>query len=199
VRRLPAGSLLSGVALALVLVAMQAPIAAAATHGGNPPPRHLAPPGNPAVSEYLEDVPTDMGSAPPGSGSKPTHTLSSSQRQKLDKLGADGKLLVNVDNDTAPAAANTVAATPRPKSKSKGLSNARSHRPAQSHSSTTPAVVSASFIAKGRDDSSVSAVLGAATGQGGGGGTGVLLPTLMGVGLLLVVVSLVRRRGARRS
>lgn len=176
------GAVYRSFAATVVLLAISAPTATAT--GGAP--KHLAPPGNPAVTEYMEDVPTAMGSAPPGSGGKPAQTLSPSQRRRLEHLGPNGKLLVGVVNETAPPTSKPAGAGTSP--------DAGRRTGAEAGRSET----SASFRGSG-SGSLASAVLGAATGQGGGGGMGVLLPALMAVGLLLVIVSTLRRREARRS
>ena len=185
-------------ALLLTLAALLGPASVALAAGG--PPKHLAPPGNPAVSEYLEDVPTAGGAAPPGSGGKPAHTLSPNQQRQLGRMGKNGQALENVVNETAPPAAPDT-----PKGGGHGASGRRgsgsgragagsdragadpspghSIRPASSSSSGSP----------------TSAVLSAATGRGGGGGMGVFLPVLVGLGVLSVVVTLIRRRGVSRS
>jgi hypothetical protein len=173
----------------VAVLVLPAPIAIAATH----PPKQIAPPGNPAVTEYLEDVPNAMGSAPPGSSSKPSHTLSPSQRRHLDHLGSKGKLLAAVVNETAPPVVEQQTAKPvaRPRA-------GRSVTAAAPPSDRSRRVgVSLPIRKAGRGGSSVLAVLGAATGQGGGGGSGLLLPPLMAVGLLFVILSAVRRRGSR--
>lgn len=169
--------------LAATLIVLALAAVSASAKRGNP--QHLAPPGNPAVSQYLEDVPSDQGAAPPRSGGAVPTVLSVGQRKKLNRLGADGRLLVQIDNETAPVAVIRRATHGRARGASRnvGFSLAGVAMPRTSAGA----------------GSSISAVLSAAAGRGGGGGVGVLLPALMGGGLLVLVWSVVRRRGARRS
>ena len=172
--------------LLTLTLALSAP-GASAKGGG---PQHVAPPGNPGVTQYLEDVPGDKGSAPPRSG-QPTQVLSASQRKRLDGLGPDGKLLVAVDNETAPAASSKA-----------GSHGTQRSKPADVVAGRTRATVrlgkipSASRTGSG---SVAAAVLGAAADRGGSGGVGLLLPVLIGGALLLLGVPFARRRRAHRS
>jgi cobalamin biosynthesis Mg chelatase CobN len=211
-------AVLSGVA-ALVGLALSAGVASASSDH----PRYLAPPGNPAVMQYTEDVPNAMGSSPPRSGGNPPSSLTPAEREKLNHLGANGKALANVVEETAPppaqpassaaaggagtAAATTTASSGAGSSSSAGSSsNAGSPRagsssgaanqPGTGGSAQIPPPHSLSSTGSG---SSVSAVLSAATGQGGGGGMGIFLPLLMAAGLVAVVVAVWRRRGTRGS
>ena len=85
--------------VALVLLATPAAAAAQA-------PQTNAPPGNSAIDEYLETVPSASGNRvpkPPASGEA---TLSAAERARLERLGPDGKALADaVDSTSAPAAA----------------------------------------------------------------------------------------------
>jgi hypothetical protein len=63
-----------------------------------------APPGNSAIDEYLETVPSATGDhvpRPPGSHGG-SSVLTAAQRARLEKLGPDGKTLVNAIDATAP-------------------------------------------------------------------------------------------------
>jgi hypothetical protein len=160
------------------------------------------------VTQYLEVVPNAMGSSPPRSGGNPPtaqsgpggepNSLSSSERKKLDRLGPDGKTLANVVQSTAPPAtpANQGAsggeASGSPDGKSSVGGEDRSNPAGAGRQSASGSLSSTG------SQSAVSAVLGAAAGQGGGGGMGIMLPVLMGAGLLTVVLVGLRRRGARR-
>jgi hypothetical protein len=178
--------------LGLLLAVMAlAPLAATAARGRPTHPTTLAPPGNPAVTEYLEDVPSAGGAAPPGGGDKPTHPLSAGQTKQLNHLGATGKLLVNVDKATAPqaTASSTIVAKHT-------TVHSATHPVAGHHSQPAPEAKTDPKVFSGSSSGSVSAVISAATGQGGGG-SGILLPILIAGGLLLVGLSVARRRRAR--
>ena len=138
--------------------------------------RTIAPPGDSAVSQYVESVPTDGGQRPTSSlGSQPG-ALSPSQRATLDHAGANGKTLAAVVNATSPATGSghsgSGAAAAGNGAGSGFLPGAISGRGARSP---------------------VSSVLAAATG--GGGGMGILLPVLLtAVALSVLCVVLLRRR-----
>ena len=189
--------------LAIVFGTLALPPVAARAAGS--PPTHLAPPGNPAVTEYLEDVPSAGGSTPVGGGGRPAHPLSAAQIRRLNQLGVDGKLLVNVDNQSGPqvtatpgavgAGAADAGANPRGGSSATG-SEGPGSRPAGSANRAPQARTDPRMIS-GSGSGSVSAVVAAATGQGAGAG-GLLLPALIAAGVLVVWVSVLRRRrGAR--
>ena len=86
--------------MALVLLAFAWPAMAQAQA-----PQTNAPPGNSAVDEYLETVPGASGNQRPrtpaqgGSG-----VLTPAERDRLERLGADGKTLADAVEATAPPA-----------------------------------------------------------------------------------------------
>src|SRR3954470_1588618 len=93
---------------AFVALVLLAPLPAAATAQA---PQTNAPPGNSAIDEYLETVPSATGNErprPPGSKGGPS-VLTPSQRAKLERLGPDGKALVAAVEATAPPAADKPA------------------------------------------------------------------------------------------
>jgi hypothetical protein len=153
--------------------------------------RTLAPPGNSAVSEYLETIPTDAGQTPPtrptppppppahspSSGQSPVPSqgdqggaLTTGQSRRLDRLGADGRTLAALVNATSPPVARGAA----------GTSGAAGGSPR----GLTDVGTSSPF----------SSILAAATGRDGGGGLGPLLPMLMLAGVVAVCVRILRRR-----
>ncbi len=162
------------------------------------PPKYLAPPGNSAVSQYLEVVPTAGGSEPPRSGSGGhASTLSPGQRHVLSRYGSEGRTLIAVVAATAPT-----ASTESP-SQSAGPRGSRSVRSGSGGTSGTPGGTSATPPVPSKaplvgastsgNVSPVSAVLAAATGRVDGGGIGILLPLLMGLGLLGTILGMARR------
>jgi hypothetical protein len=191
---------LPGLAMLAALAISTGAAAASSDH-----PKYLAPPGNPAVTQYLEVVPNAMGSAPPRSGGNPPPSrsggggggqpgsLSPAEHKKLDQLGPDGKTLSNVVQETAPPTTQSAPATSRSGSSSSGsTSSSAGADPVKAHRTHSDSLSSTG------SGSAASAVLGAATGQGGGGGMGILLPALMAAGLLSVAFAVLRRRGVRR-
>jgi hypothetical protein len=178
---------------AIMVLALTVPAAAsaAAKH-----PATLAPPGNSAVTQYLETVPTAAGSKPPPpSGGQPSSGLSAGQRAALNRLGPDGKLLATVVAATAQPADHSSAArpsAPRPTgapgvSGDPGVSGGRASSPRALPGNGEAA------------PSAVSSILAAATGRDTGGGVGILLPLGMLAVVLGVTVSAWRRRTARGS
>ena len=146
----------------------------------------LAPPGNSAVSQYVEVVPTAQGGGiprPPGGGSE----LTAAQTRAYDGLGQVGRLLVGVVAETAPAPARTVAdrtagaASAPPRKANIGLSDVVKPPPSGPGSR-----------------SPLSLVLSAVAGNGQGG-AGFLLPGLLLVLAFAVGAIVVLRRQAHRS
>jgi hypothetical protein len=197
VKNLPVGAVRRRLVIMLVVSSVSASVAAAA-----PPPKHLAPPGNPAVTEYLEDVPSDMGASTPRSGQNPSHTLTARQRQRLDDMGSNGKVLVNVVNETAPQVVKRQTAkrrsAKRRSRKRLAIKLAGAGSGSNPSSPSSPGSIGASRQPSdlGHGGSWVSAILGAAIGEGGG--LGMLLPALIAVGLLSAILAVTRRRAGRR-
>jgi hypothetical protein len=147
----------------------------------------LAPPGNSAVSQYLETVPNSMGSSPPGAGGSHTGALAPGTRHGLDRLGSDGRTLAAVVDATTPPAAVTASASPSIRARvapapSAVVSGAPKPLPQPLSGDGAP--------------SPVSSVLAAATGRDGGGGLGIFLPGLMLAGVLALIARVVLRRRA---
>jgi hypothetical protein len=159
--------------LALLLAAPIAPAAAA-------PPHTNAPPGNSAIDEYLETVPSASGDArprPPGAHGAPT-TLTPAQRAELRARGTEGEILSRVVDATSPP--ETAPAS------------APAHAPATARAPVTPHAASA-----GR--SPVAATLAAATGSDDGSSLGPLLPAILVMSLLGVIALVAIGRSRRRE
>jgi hypothetical protein len=144
----------------------------------------LAPPGNSAVTEYLETVPNAMGASPPRSGAPQSGVLRPDRRRALERLGADGRALAAVVDATSPPSAGGTAGT------------AGRGRGAPANASQGAAPVSQAALAGKGAPSRLVSLLTAATGQDGGGGLGALLPVLMAASLLGMIARAVRRRRA---
>jgi hypothetical protein len=117
-------------------------------------PRVLAPPGDSAISQYVEVVPTDSGPTPSDPTGQPTGTLAPVQRSSLATLGADGHTLALLVQRTAPAKRGPAAAPEQPGA-----------LPSNS-TTTTPAVDPVEGV---RARSTASLLLEAAGGGAGGG------------------------------
>src|SRR5271165_2620249 len=89
-------------------------------------PNYLAPPGNSAISQYLEVVPTAGGPAPPRDGAGPSRALTPAQQRKLGALGGAGHVLASVVAATTPPAAST----PQVSSSTSGSDRPSSNQPA---------------------------------------------------------------------
>jgi hypothetical protein len=189
-------------ATALVILALGAPAATASKR-----PKYVAPPGNSAVQQYLEVVPTDSGTTPPragGSGSGAAGALSPGQRRTLDGLGSQGRQLAAVVQATAPlptggggVGAVTGGSGSDRAGGNAGQSVAPSAGAAEPESTAGPS--GPAGLAKAASSSPVSSVIAAATGRDDGGGMGILLPVLMIAGVLAVVAGVFRRRPPRGS
>lgn len=89
---------------ALLALALLVPATAAAQG-----PATNAPPGNSAIDEYLETVPGASGNSTPRTPAAGTNgsagstgPLTAAQRDRFERLGADGKTLAKVVESTSP-------------------------------------------------------------------------------------------------
>jgi hypothetical protein len=160
---------------ALVALALLLPSAALAQT-----PETNAPPGNSGIDEYLETVPNPTGDAPAppadGGGGVP---LPSRAREELEDLGADGKAVAALAEQTG-----------GPRREVAG-ERARGDRARGDRAHGVPVVPGSET----RGDSPVGAALSAAFGpDDGGGGLGILLPVILVVTLLGVIALAVLRR-----
>jgi hypothetical protein len=152
--------------------------------------RTIAPPGNSAVTQYLETVPTDQGQSPPSTPGSPQGqnqgdgTLSASQTHQLDSLGSHGRTLVAVVNATSPAPAH-----PAERRGGNGPGQGAPHPTARHRGS---AGVDPGLEPRG-SGSPFSSLVSAAIGHGGGG---IGIATLA----LIVCAALIGAwRGTRRA
>jgi hypothetical protein len=166
---------------ALAILALTAPVAQAAQR-----PKDLAPPGDSAVSQYLETVPTDMGGTPPRSGGTASNVLPPSESRRLDQSGAAGRTLVAIVAASAP---------PAPPAPHRAASTRKADR--GSSSGSDQASLGDQLVGSGLPTSPLSAFVAASTGRDGGG-AGILLPLVLLATALLIGVAVVRRRGAQR-
>jgi hypothetical protein len=130
-----------------------------------------APPGNSAIDEYLETVPSASGNArprPPAANGGSSSALSAAERARLAKLGPDGRTLAAAIDATSPAPSK------------------------RADSGTT-----GGSVAAGEGRSPISQVLDVAVGRDSGGGMGVLLPAILLASLLgFITLAVMRRRSA---
>jgi hypothetical protein len=180
----------------------------------------LAPPGDSAVSQYVEVVPTASGATPSqaptaanGSatgggqaGGVQSRALTPSQQARLDALGADGRTLAAVVDATSPPPAPDSAAAA---SRGAGAENASgayssgagSASGAHSAGNASGALTAARAVEDGaggllsgaRPRSTASLIADTALG-GGSDGLGIVLAAIALVGALGVVARAVRRR-----
>ena len=146
-------------------------------------PPVLAPPGQSAISQYVEVVPNDMGGTPTRPGGAATGALTSGQRRQLNNLGADGRTLAAAVDATAQPAVSGSAETRA------DLQVGGSQR--RGEPSGGSGVPGGQLSGPGAR-STASLLLSAASG--GGGGLGVLLPAIMAVALVGAVVRAGRAR-----
>ena len=73
------------------------------------PPQTNAPPGNSAIDEYLETIPSASGSVRPRGPGGGSAALTPALRRRLDRLGPDGQTLARLVASTSPAAAKAPA------------------------------------------------------------------------------------------
>jgi hypothetical protein len=162
---------------ALVALALLLPSAAAAQA-----PQTNAPPGNSAIDEYLETVPSATGNKPPphpGQGGEKTGALTPAQRKQLDALGPDGRELAAVVDATgsAPARGATTGG---------GTAAGRAVE------------TSTGDVSGAQARSPLRAALSAAVGPHDGEGMGALLPVILLTSLLgVMAIAVLRRRPLR--
>jgi hypothetical protein len=170
-------------------------------------PRVLVPPGDSAISQYVEVVPTDMGATPPGVGATQGGALTPAQRHRLDQLGADGRTLVSVVDQTAPAPiagsapprSQASAAGARPASTvgnasaAPGAGTGAPDRSAAARAHSSNGALAPSLLAGAGARSPISLIADAATG-GGGGGLGIWLPAILVAAALLALTAAIRAR-----
>ena len=149
-----------------------------------------APPGNSAIDEYLETVPTASGNRPPNAPGARQHssTLTGAQRRQLEQSGTEGKQLEALVDATAPAPATT-APVDAPHASSGG------HTPT---GASTPAPLPTREAIERAQDSAPSplkATLAAAVSANDGGGLGIFFPVILLASLVgMIALAVLRRR-----
>ena len=147
----------------------------------------LAPPGDSAISQYVETVPTDRGGGiARGPGAGVGGALTRSELSTLDSSGASGRLLAAVVEETAPPLTAGRLRT--------DLLAARS----VPHGSGPGSDGNRSGALPSGGASPLGLLLDAATG-GGGGTLGILLPLAIAAAVLAVIVQAVRGRRDHES
>ena len=150
-------------------------------------PPVLAPPGQSAISQYVEVVPNDMGGTPTRPAGAPTGALTSGQRRQLNGLGTDGRTLAAVVDATAqPPVSGSV------ETRANLRAGQAERRTGSTGTATSRSGLSGGQLSGPGARSTASLLLSAA--GGGGGGLGVLLPALMAVAVVGVAVRAVRAR-----
>jgi hypothetical protein len=131
------------------------------------PPQTNAPPGNSAIDEYLETIPSASGSVRPRGPGGGSGALTPALRRRLDRLGPDGQTLARLVASTSPAAPE--------------VAPARREVAEATSASRSPA----------------GALIAAATGQGDGGGLGPVLPAILLASLVAAGAAVVVRARRR--
>ncbi len=160
-------------------------------------PKYLAPPGNSALTQYLEVVPTAAGPAPPSAHGGSQASLPPGQSRELQHSGAEGAMLDAVVAATAPrsfGSGQSRAGNGQPRSGGAGAAG-----PSEPGAVSLASVPAPRLRLAGAGQSPVSAVLAAATGSADGGGIGILLPLLMALGVLGAILSVLARRRSSRG
>jgi hypothetical protein len=145
----------------------------------------VAPPGQSAIDEYLETVPTAGGGtgadkAPASGGPAAAKVIPAKALKRLQASGADGEAAAALAGATAPP-------TPAKKRSSSPSSDIAPSDVSESRGSGAASVT-------GSSDGLPTVVAKAVTGSGGGLGVGLPL-LLVGIALGAAATSLLRRRG----
>ena len=153
----------------------------------------LAPPGNSAVSQYAEVVPTAGGGGKPRAPGEQVGGLSAGQRRSYEGLGVDGRTLVAITDATAPqsAVSGNDAASHHSRRAIVGSG------PAAATELSALAADSRRALSRSSAESLGNVILDAATG-GSSGGMGIFLPALL-VAAGLGAIGLAALRRARNS
>ena len=184
------GRMRFGSALALSALLVLVTSALAHAKGASSPP-----PGNSAVSQYLEQVPGVTGGKPanrvPSQGAGSTHGNSAippSTRRALASQGATGAADASLAQATAPSSAGSGKSTP--------AGHASRARRAQSGGASSAATGASSSLAFKSASSPTSSVI-KALGGSSSGGLGWLLPAILIASVVAAgVLALLRRRRA---
>jgi hypothetical protein len=158
--------------------------------------RVIAPPGDSAVSQYVEDVPTASGGTPsqPTGGNPRGGALTPAQGRALAAHGPDGRLLAAVVDATAPVSRGPHAGTTGSPTGGRGRGAARTARGGGSGSSHDASVASLSPLNAPKTSSA--AVLVRAVAGADSGSLGVVLTALMVLTIGLALGWSLRRRRA---
>jgi hypothetical protein len=199
---------LTRISIALATLALGLPALAAAKG-----PITIAPPGDSAVSQYVEVVPGDTGASPTRVGGGQAGAITSGQRAQLDRLGANGRTLAAVVDATAPQpifASDGPAGTAAPDGPGRTATSDRRAGTAASGEAGRPSASPGagalpgaltgtdafSVLSNAEARSTPSLILDAAAGSGTSG-LGIFLPAMMLACALGVIARAVRRRRSR--
>jgi hypothetical protein len=171
----------------MVVLFLALPAAAGAKGGGT---KTLAPPGNSAVNQYVETVPTAKGGRPTNTiqphGGRSGGAIPPGTARSLSSLGSDGTGAASFAESTAPGAARTNVSH-----------RSRGHHGHSHSQGAGPGGPSGGSGGNSGGGSPASAVIKTLTGSGGGGGLGVLLPIILAaVAVLGAGLAVSRRRTA---
>ena len=164
----------------------------------------IAPPGDSAVSQYVEVVPGDTGASPPQAGGGQGGPITSGQRGQLDRLGASGRTLAAVVAATAPepiAAADgsawAAASDRRGRTATSGVAGRRGAGPGAGVSPGALTGTDTSRVVSGAGAPSAPALILDAAAGGGASGLGIFLPVIMVACAVGVVAGALRQRRSR--
>jgi hypothetical protein len=163
--------------LALLALVLAFPAAARAQQGET-----NAPPGNSAIDEYVETVPSASGNRPARNRDSAPAPLPADERTALEQQGPDGALLADLIDSTSP--------TPRTMPPAETRTGDAAPAPAPAPSATplrerdTPSPLESTFVA--------------AAFPNDGGGLGWFFPFFLGASLAgAVALTVLRRRPLR--